>query len=145
MSGSGGRFVHEPLDLSEPTVRVLKILPGTSATIRCRLKHIRLRQQNYTCLSYTWGEGPASMTIYINGAKFVVRQNLFNFLQLARKLEVTTLWLWIAAICIDQNNAAEKNEQVSMIGEIVRQPSLYMRGSMTLTTYLNHYHCCRQP
>lgn len=71
----------------------------------------------YQALSYTWGHTPADRAIRLNGAPFRVRQNLWDFLDRARKNEVTG-YLWIDAICIDQTRTRERNHQVAMMGEI---------------------------
>ena len=51
------KFVHEPLDLPQSSIRVLQILPGRSKdTIRCVLKNVPRQNHAYVCLSYIWGE-----------------------------------------------------------------------------------------
>ncbi|KAK5086532.1 hypothetical protein LTR05_003700 [Lithohypha guttulata] len=78
----------------------------------------------YTCLSYTWGpdEPELSMSvIHIDGEPMRVRDNLHDFLICAgSKLKCFKTWWWIDAICIDQENVVEKNDQVQKMGEIYR-------------------------
>lgn len=132
------------------SIRLIQILPGTTLPIRCRMKTFNTRESvPYVCLSYQWGpeEKPEDMkTIEINGAKFRVRDNLWNFLYTARSkhflrgsarqlsspwwVEASSLqspdryemktWVWIDAICIDQENLTEKSEQVQRMGAIYR-------------------------
>jgi hypothetical protein len=71
----------------------------------------------YTALSYTWGETIADHTIEINGTPFLVRKNLWNFLDRARKDNFEE-YLWIDALCIDQTKVGERNHQVALMGEI---------------------------
>jgi hypothetical protein len=71
----------------------------------------------YRCLSYTWGQPCKGREILVNGCNFRVRDNLFEFLDTARRLFPTTS-LWIDAICIDQNNLDERGHQVEHMGHI---------------------------
>lgn len=114
-------FVHAPLELSLPTIRVVQILPGRSwETIKCILKHVPRQRDYHVCLSYMWGHQNSSESIIVNGKRFTVRQNLFDFLKLARKLR-TEDWLWIDALCIDQDNIPERNHQVQQMAAIYQQ------------------------
>ena len=118
--GSARTFVHEPLNLGQHTIRVLQILPGRSSeTIKCILNHVPRQRDGYVCLSYMWGAEYPNHVITVNGMRFSVRQKLFRFLELARKLEMKDR-LWIDAICIDQDNVLERNHQVQQMAEIYR-------------------------
>jgi Heterokaryon incompatibility protein (HET) len=70
--------------------------------------------------------------ILINGRQFEVRKNLWDFLNHARKFSPSRVF-WIDAICIDQNNIPEKNQQVQRMGCIYRQADevLVWLGSAT--------------
>jgi hypothetical protein len=54
----------------------------------------------------------------VEGTRFTVRQNLFDFLQNTRDLNISKAYWWIDALCIDQDNGAERNHQVQQMGEI---------------------------
>lgn len=84
----------------------------------------------YTALSYTWGPptredaeegmtGTPTHHITCNGMPLLVTENLFDCLQ-----QLVLLGnhedLWVDAICIDQGNAAEKNQQVNLMADIYR-------------------------
>lgn len=58
--------------------------------------------------------------ICVNGNIFQATLNLEAAL---RHLRVTdaTVTLWVDAVCIDQSNEAEKNDQVQCIGDIYRK------------------------
>jgi hypothetical protein len=71
----------------------------------------------YTALSYTWGDSTPLHTILVDGKPLQVRQNLWDFLQQARESELRK-YLWIDALCIDQEQLDERNHQVWMMGEI---------------------------
>jgi hypothetical protein len=107
------QFVHEALDLTQPSIRLLHILPGQGKDlVQCTLETVRRNDwPSYVCLSYTWGEPQPLHTILVNGRPLGVRSNLYNFLRLARKLNIKQR-LWIDAVCIDQENVLERNHQV---------------------------------
>jgi hypothetical protein len=67
-----------------------------------------------------WGEehdhgGP--FLILVNGKTLAVRHNLHAFLRVA-KTKYPNRKFWIDALCIDQTNTAERNQQVQQMGEI---------------------------
>jgi Heterokaryon incompatibility protein (HET) len=68
-----------------------------------------------------WGpSGPfVGWNVQLNCRAFRVRRNLLEFLIMARS-NPTYLkkHFWIDAICIDQDNVAERNDQVSKMGRI---------------------------
>ena len=111
-------FKHEPLDLTQFTIRVLSVLPGCAdSTISCKLWHAELAKIEYTCLSYMWGTDAPAHVVLINNAPLKIRTNLYNFLRQAYKLGISEP-LWIDAICIDQSNIAERNHQVQQMSSI---------------------------
>jgi hypothetical protein len=129
-------FSHMPLDLSSSkTMRLIEVLPlqDGNSSVHCRLTHTT-NEAEYACLSYVWGTDSPDRAIYINGLRFNVRQNLWDFLQYASfkvsqnasavvkddrnqnvRSAVTDL-LWIDALCIDQDNTLERNHQVQQMG-----------------------------
>lgn len=82
------------------------------------------RTPPYTAVSYVWGQGASSQTIYLNGQEFAVRQNLWSCLhylvQLHRNAGYRHEWhhLWVDAICINQSDGNEKSEQVRAMNKI---------------------------
>ena len=76
----------------------------------------------YTALSYTWGKAlPKELqkTIIVNGHRLCVRDNLFGFLE-AQRESARLDYLWIDAICINQNDLAEKSHQVALMSKIFK-------------------------
>lgn len=128
-------FKHEPLDHTRQSIRLLHFptndqIPGI---LQCTIRHATISAK-YTCLSYRWGDDVPTDRISINGKEAFVRRNLFNFLQIASKHDwqkrvqhicnqqersaSPERWYWIDAVCIDQNNPAERNHQVQQMGKI---------------------------
>jgi len=83
----------------------------------------------YSALSYTWDrpsedfpeswdDPSCTKSILINGKAFPVRMNLYSALfRLREKWSCETAW-WIDAICIDQQNDAERNSIVAQMAKI---------------------------
>ncbi|KAL8855592.1 MAG: hypothetical protein Q9178_007784 [Gyalolechia marmorata] len=78
----------------------------------------------YEALSYVWGNQPATCLIQLDDRQFAIRPNLEWALRVLVKRLVRTQMhklLWIDAICINQTDNAEKNQQVQMMQLIFRQ------------------------
>jgi hypothetical protein len=86
--------------------------------VQCEVRHATVNC-SYICLSYVWGAPDRGHLINMNKKSFWVRENLLNFLEAAsRKHRLRSQWLWIDALCIDQDNVAERNHQVQQMGLI---------------------------
>jgi hypothetical protein len=131
-------FSYRPLDHRKREIRLLvvlkrgwrsKILPVDELVPNCRLEHATFGRskgiKSYEALSYTWGRPNTHFPprfIILNGAKFEVGENLYHALQyLAFNSQDRVLW--VDAICINQNDASEKNHQVQQMGDIYRMAS----------------------
>lgn len=113
-------FLHSPLDLSQRSIRLLRIQRSrsTQGHIQCIMRHTTV-ESNYTCLSYVWGPPDEGYPVLLNEKLHFVRKNLFAFLQYAEEKDFG--WLWIDALCIDQANDAERTHQVQQMGAIFAQ------------------------
>lgn len=119
-------FSYTSLDLSQRSIRLLLLHPDRSESghIECTLRDATVND-DYVCLSYVWGQPDKGYTVIINGRPLCVRINLYRFLQQARKKDLG--WLWIDALCIDQENLAERTHQVQQMG------SIYSRASRVIS------------
>jgi hypothetical protein len=115
-------YEYTPLNTNE-SMRILTILPvRDSSEVTCllepRLKH---RECHYDALSYAWGgEKPTeSIQILSQGHSFVVPiiPNLKAALQQLGHPE-RSVFLWVDAICINQEDKVEKSHQVPRMSEI---------------------------
>ena len=110
-------------------VRLLEVVTGANdRDLRFRMKHVhREVAPQYTAVSYTWGNDEATEPIWIDEECFRVRPNLWGCLYyLGRKAG----WkhIWADAICIDQNNIHEKNEQVRTMGQTYANAGRFLCG-----------------
>ncbi|KAF5557554.1 regulatory alcR, partial [Fusarium phyllophilum] len=113
-------------------IRIAELAPGqaSSPILHITLKHVSLLESpKYWTLSYTWGspfdgleaewdDPTAERMIRADGEKFYVRWNLEAALRCLASYDVPSIW--IDAICIDQDNVAEKTQQVQMMGQIYK-------------------------
>ncbi|KAE9367969.1 HET-domain-containing protein [Stipitochalara longipes BDJ] len=91
------------------------IEPGEA--IRCNLITESLDSEpKYEALSYTWGDPVNEAEISVNSITLPVRKNLWEALHHLRGDTPRTLW--IDAVCINQQNISERNEQVQMMRQI---------------------------
>lgn len=79
----------------------------------------------YEALSYTWGNPADTEPITLNGQTMHVTRNLTAAL-LALRNENEDRVMWIDALCIDQTNLQERNEQIR------RMPAIYQRATRTI-------------
>lgn len=132
-------FNHEPLDLNadERAIRLVRMLPSTRRSpIRCQiLQSTKVNSQRnyrqptsssnypYTALSYVWGPPEPSREIEVNGCRFAIRENLWNFLCtiVPNKTEKQFRFYFIDQLCIDQSNMTERNHQVGQMFWIYSQ------------------------
>jgi hypothetical protein len=114
----------------------------------CHIEHFRLSDAPpYQALSYAWGKS-TTKSMFLNRHKINIRRNLWKALwhlrymgfhshdsqsdpsnqsdlslhsqesEQASKGSIT--WFWVDALCIDQQNVAERNHQVRVMGKIYR-------------------------
>lgn len=114
-------FQYEPLDLTKQQIRLVEIPAlssqrGSKSPLHLRIWNQDFKDAKYRALSYAWGPPPSTRTIYLNDRPFAIRENLYEFLLVARKdSELPNTAFWIDQLCIDQENNSEKNHQVSML------------------------------
>lgn len=118
-TGGVALFRHTPLEKHDDTIRLVQVLPDLSddGLPRCTIELARSLQSPYVCLSYAWGDPGDEHPIRINDELIFVRRNLWDFLMAARK-RFTFCRLWIDALCIDQANVGERNQQVQQMGDV---------------------------
>ena len=113
-------YLHSPLGKRE--IRLIVLLPSRDpeAEIRCRLCMEPLdNKPKYEALSYVWGSAENPCSILIDGISFQVTRNLYSALhQLRFSTPKDVRVLWIDALCINQNDVEERNQQVGLMRDI---------------------------
>ncbi|KAI1740250.1 heterokaryon incompatibility protein-domain-containing protein [Xylaria scruposa] len=112
--------IYSPISQGE--IRLIVLLPSStaSAPVECVLgDEILERSSPYEALSYVWGDPSKTKVIKVNGQDFAATENLEAALRSLRYPQAGKFRvLWIDAICIDQNNVIERNEQVQHMDRI---------------------------
>lgn len=118
-------YRYHPLDEDAKEIRLLTLFPASlSSDIRGRLDVVPLHDQpfpEFEALSYAWGTSPNLSSILIDTdtgfSSLLVSQSLAEALPYLRHNERTRA-LWIDAICIDQQDLAERSSQVQRMADI---------------------------
>ena len=123
-------YQYSSIDKGASEIRLMTLLPGGfGSKVRITIRNIRLSKSSkpvYEALSYTWGSVIDRDYVYVqndNGEKaLAITSNLAEALRHLR-YEDRPRVLWIDAICVDQNNTAERGHQVLRMADIYRQAS----------------------
>ncbi|EKJ69176.1 hypothetical protein FPSE_10641 [Fusarium pseudograminearum CS3096] len=104
-------------------IRILRLQPhqDKQSTIRCQLSSIELRDSEglclYEALSYVWGSPNKPHSIDIEGCSLSVGTNLYAALLRLRHTSLER-FLWVDAVCINQTNITEKEQQIQLMAQI---------------------------
>ncbi|KAF2277930.1 HET-domain-containing protein [Westerdykella ornata] len=126
--------VYKPLSPNQ--TRLLKIHPCNFpvSLLKCDLITATLHEETgaipldsthplpYEALSYTWGDPAPTEKIQVNDIPFYISKNLYIALKNLRSATKARL-LWTDACCINQQDLAEKAQQVEMMF------SIYLKAS----------------
>ena len=123
-------------------IRLVTFERTNAGAIRCRLHVFPMSKcPAYVTISYAWGKEPPRRTIYLNGNKVRLRENIYQALKsvlrlrarnregdrpLKRTIQLRGLprkaveceYFWIDSICINQACVTERNRQVGLMGQI---------------------------
>lgn len=105
-------------------IRLLGLLPSKQgkAPIQCRLFNHSLggkvgEQHPFEALSYVWGSPEKKCSIIIESSTLHITSNLHTALSHLRHSSIERL-LWVDAVCINQTDDREKEQQIGLMYEI---------------------------
>jgi hypothetical protein len=101
------------------TTRLIHLLPGEDFEPIKVSMHISDSITDYEALSYCWGDASTLSPISCNDSRLQVTQNLKSALRDLRYPDRARV-LWIDAVCINQQDVSEREQQVSIMGDIYR-------------------------
>lgn len=115
--------LYRPLDADRGEIRIIELLPGSfDSDIRCHLKYTTLDSPEsipYEALSYVWGKPDFTEPLEFEGHQVLVTKNLATALRHLRPdANGSPRRIWVDAICINQNDVAERNHQVTIMKDI---------------------------
>jgi hypothetical protein len=104
------------------TTATLKARDGLKQSVHDKIEatllHISLEScPEYEALSYRWGADNDSEKIFVEGLSVKISRTLKRALQ-ERQSSTKTKLVWVDALCIDQANDQERNEQVTKMRNI---------------------------
>lgn len=122
-------YKYEPLREADE-IRLLHLRRGKSGDIfRADLKTVRIRgSHDYDAISYTWADENGdttkccSLKIGSPGALLPITRSCDSVL---RQVHKRTSWIWIDAVCVNQEDVEERGKQVDLM------PLIYKGASRT--------------
>lgn len=120
--------IYQPLDGSKRQIRLMRMLPAANEhdeTIGCEVQIFSLDDNPvYSALSYCGTKAPPSETISLNGKSFPVQPNLHDYLRIRRHEENASDWIFIDAVCIDQDDENEKRAQLRLMSDVCQNATV---------------------
>jgi hypothetical protein len=101
-------------------IRLIELAPSRAKEdeVICSLYQRHFEQNpTYEALSYAWGDATKTRQIIVNGKPFRATENLEKALRQLRYADKPRL-LWVDAICINQKDVAERNNEVKRMTRI---------------------------
>jgi hypothetical protein len=121
------QYRYSPLSSGHDSIRLLRLLPheDETADIQCELFEYSLQNSCkgihlYEALSYVWGSPDEKLPIFLHEHSFNVTINLHAALSRLRNHSMERV-LWVDALCIDQTNMEEKEDQIQSMAKIYSQ------------------------
>ncbi|PQE09516.1 Heterokaryon incompatibility protein [Rutstroemia sp. NJR-2017a BBW] len=101
-------------------IRLLTLLPNKNFDddLRCEVNHTSLEDKpEFEALSYTWGNPKDVVPLLLHDQTFHVTKNLASALRHLRYTYEPRV-LWVDALCINQSDIPERNQQIPQMREI---------------------------
>lgn len=111
---------YEYSALNEPRhIRLIRLHPAihSDSTLQCNLVTAQLGSIPFEALSYVWGSTEQLKPLVCDNALTYITKNLDNALRRLRKKRAERV-LWVDAICINQNDIKEKEQQIPLMKDI---------------------------
>ncbi|KAE9370877.1 HET-domain-containing protein [Stipitochalara longipes BDJ] len=135
--------------LTEPdAIRLISLQPSgdLDSPLHCTLLHTTLAKchnnllDKYTALSYVWGDPARSQLVRVDNEVMYLTESLNSALRHLRDAHKNRL-IWADAICINQDDIDERNQQVKQMGLVYRQANhtvIYLgKGTPETKLFLN--------
>ena len=110
--------------LYDDSIRLLKLFPASNDVndqgLACTLEDCRLSDDlSYEALSYAWGQPIFPEMLHSHKGILKITENLALALRSLR-FKDRVRYLWVDAVCINQNDSTEKSRQVAMMSIIYK-------------------------
>ncbi|KAK4113027.1 hypothetical protein N656DRAFT_778543 [Canariomyces notabilis] len=120
-------YAYSPLDAANHEFRILRLRRRTlRAELVCDFIQVPVDEAPpFEAISYAWGGEQLTEAIMVDGKRLTVTPTVLKLLWYRRSF-FSEAYLWIDALCIDQRNQVEKEDQIPLMRDI------YKRASRTL-------------
>lgn len=117
----------EYIKLQPDEIRLIRMIDDVPGRVAYELSVFPLAiTPEYTALSHRWGEPARTIEIIADGKVLRITNSLNDFLgevvsrrrSASQKTGWSFRWFWIDAVCINQDDAVERGEQVAKMKEI---------------------------
>jgi hypothetical protein len=113
--------IYQELKKAEKEIRLLLVSSGgEDEPVECSFRYVSLLEKPetaYETISYVWGDSAIRGLICIDGTWLDVPASSERVLRRMRYSDHDRT-LWIDAVCINQANVQERNQQVAMMDEV---------------------------
>ena len=122
-STESAKHGYSYLALSQDCVRLVRVLGNHGGVLHLQLLEnvpYVLGSIKFNALSYCWGDPGDTVAVLLNGLPFDITAGLHNALLtfLSHHSNLVSEYLWIDAICINQQDVAERSQQVAQMWRI---------------------------
>ncbi|KAK5309081.1 hypothetical protein LTR70_010619, partial [Exophiala xenobiotica] len=115
--------VFRPLEDDLQATRLIRVVGrDKNGYINCSARSTIIGQDGYIALSHVWGSHSATFAIMLDERPFWVRPNLYSFLLYGLE-KFRDQDFWIDALCINQDDIKEKNQQIPLMGQVFSRAS----------------------
>ncbi|KAH8893992.1 HET-domain-containing protein [Thozetella sp. PMI_491] len=124
-------------DVSKPYIRLIELLPGLKTEpLEAIIRTVDLATNpDYDALSYVWGDPKPYSKLIVNQIHFVLlAENLSNALLSLRNAKESRI-LWVDAVCINQDDMAERGHQVNLMRRIYSNATSLRLGQLEGLNY----------
>jgi hypothetical protein len=120
---SAGMYKFSKLEAKE--IRLLRCHFTEHGQLTGKLKTFSLDAStlpSFRTVSYTWNPKSYAHRIVIDNQDLPVLSSIYSYLQmhLPHTEDGDKIWHWIDSLCINQDNMAERNSQIKLMGQIFR-------------------------
>lgn len=122
------RPLYSNLDHTRREIRLLTIRKDDDdVLIHCTTRTVSLNDvTKLNALSYCWGDPNVTSPVVVDGFGMNVTINLEDAMRQLRRSDAFEGEIWVDAICINQTDVAEKNEQVPRMKDIYSASKVFI-------------------
>lgn len=136
--GEDPPYQYSPIENEKGTMRLLILRGGAGNEIHCELVNSTIDDHAlpFEAVSYTWGPEFRANSIRVGGKMMSVTFHLSLILRDLRRRDADRV-IWVDAVCINQQDAIEKGNQVAQMKQIYKSAKCVLFCICRPTDYNN--------